>query len=121
MKKVFFMLSLVFTSFVFAGEYEREEKVLKKEFLKNFPQLEKGKNIKIKKLDVDIEDDGGVEVDIEFARGSQINIENYPIYAEKLSIIFKEKIKSSFGDRFYLEEIELDTSGIKNDKERFGY
>jgi len=38
-----------------------------------------------------------------------------------LSIVFKEKIKSSFGDRFYLEEIELDTSGIKNDKEGFGY
>jgi len=35
-----------------------------------------------KKLDVEIEDDGGVEVDVEFARGLQINIENYPMYAE---------------------------------------
>ena len=115
------MLSLIFTSFVFAGDYEKEEKVLKKEFIKNFPQLEKGKNIKIKKLDVSIEEDGGVEVEVEFTKESKINIKNYPVYAEKMSVAFKEKIKKSFGDRFYLEEIDIETPGLKEDKVRFGY
>lgn len=121
MKRVIFILSLIFTNFVFAGDYDKEEKILKKEFLKNFPQLEDGKKIKIKKLDVDIEDDGGVEIEIDFARGSQTNVNNYSIYAEKLSTIFKEKIESSLGDSFYLKEIELETSGIKYDKEKFRY
>ena len=120
MKKIIFLL-LTFTSFIFAGDYDREERILEREFNRNFPVLETGKNIRLKEIDVDIKRDGGVEVEVEFARGSQVNTADYHIYADKLSVVFKDKIQSSLGSNFYLREIELDSSGIRNDKQTFRY
>ena len=91
------------------------------EIYKNFPVLEAGKKINLKEIDVDIEDDKAVEVDVEFAVGSEVNVADYDAYAKKISAEINKSIKSTIGDEFKLIKLEIDTSGIRNDKKIYRY
>lgn len=120
MKKLAAALFFLITAASFAGHYDKEEHAIESRLYKNFPVLEEGKNIKVEDIEVDIERNGKVEIDIEFARNSQTDIKNYKVYADKIAFSVNEILKEMNGD-FVLTKIEIDTSGIKNDKEIFRY
>ena len=94
--------------------------MLENKLYNNFPVLEEGKNIEVKEIEVDIEKNGRVEIDVEFARNSQVDTKNYKIYADKIASSVNDMLKEMNGN-FVLTKIEIDTSGIKNDKEVFRY
>ncbi len=121
MKKTLLGVFCLLSAVSFAGDFDREEHILAGEIYKNFPVLEAGKRIIVKEIDVDIEDDKVVEVDVEFAVGSEVNVGNYDAYAKKISEEINKNIKSTIGDDFKLIKLELDTSGIKNDKKIYRY
>ena len=121
MKKLILGTFCLMSALAFAGDFDREETMLAGELYKNFPVLEAGKNIKIKEIEVDIEDDKAVEVDVEFAAGSEVNTGNYDEYAKKISAQINKSIDSSIGKEFKLIKLEIDTSGIKNDKKIYRY
>ncbi|MDU1912182.1 hypothetical protein [Fusobacterium sp.] len=121
MKKTILGMFCLLSAVSFAGDFDREEHILAGEIYKNFPVLEAGKKIIIKEIDVDIEDDKAVEVDVEFAVGSEVNIENYDAYAKQICEEINKNIKTVLGDEFKLIRLELDTSGIKNDKKIYRY
>lgn len=121
MKKTLLGMFCLLSAMSFAGDFDREEHILAGEIYKNFPVLEAGKKITLKEIDVDIEDDRVVEVDVEFAAGSEVNIANYDAYAKKISAEINNSIKSTIGDNFKLIKLEIDTSGIKNDKKIYRY
>lgn len=83
MKKTLLGMFCLLSAMSFAGDFDREEHILAGEIYKNFPVLEAGKKITLKEIDVDIEDDRVVEVDVEFAAGSEVNVANYDAYAKK--------------------------------------
>ncbi len=100
MKKILFGLFGILSTMTFAGDFDREEAILTSELYKNFPVLEQNKKINVKEREVDIEHDKAVEVDVEFAISYEIN----------------KAISSNLGNGYKLIKLELDTSGIKNDK-----
>ena len=113
MKKTLLGMFCLLSAVAFAGDFDREEHIL--------AVLEAGKKIIIKEIDVDIEDDKAVEVDVEFAVGSEVNTGSYDVYAQKISAEINRSIKSTIGNDFKLIKLELDTSGIKNDKKIYRY
>ncbi|MGF6906933.1 hypothetical protein [Fusobacterium sp. PH5-44] len=119
MKKIFFAILLIFSALAFSKEIKILEKKLITDFNKNFPVLEDGKRIKIKEIDVDIKKNGAVEVEVDFAKGSQTSPDKYEEYAEILGAVFKERLYEVGGSDYYLSEIEIDTSGIGKDKKTF--
>ena len=121
MKKTLLGMFCLLSAMSFAGDFDREEHILAGEIYKNFPVLEAGKKITLKEIDVDIEDDSVEEVDVEFAAGSEVNIANYDAYAKKISAEINNSIKSTIGDNFKLIKLEIDASGIKNDKKIYRY
>lgn len=121
MKKTLLGMFCLLSAVSFAGDFDREEHILAGEIYKNFPVLEAGKKINLKEVDVDIEDDKAVEVDVEFAVGSEVNTGSYDVYAQKISAEINRSIKSTIGNDFKLIKLELDTSGIKNDKKIYRY
>ena len=121
MKKTLLGMFCLLSAVAFAGDFDREEHILAGEIYKNFPVLEAGKKIIIKEIDVDIEDDKAVEVDVEFAVGSEVNTGSYDVYAQKISAEINRSIKSTIGNDFKLIKLELDISGIKNDKKIYRY
>lgn len=121
MKKTLLGMFCLLSAVAFAGNFDREEHILAGEIYKNFPVLEAGKKIVVKEIEVDIEVDKAVEVDVEFAAGSEVNTENYDGYAKKISEEINKNIKSTIGDEFKLIRLELDTSGIRNDKKIYRY
>lgn len=120
MKKLAAALFFLMTAASFADHYDKEEHMLENKLYNNFPVLEEGKNIEVKEIEVDIEKNGRVEIDVEFARNSQVDIKNYKIYADKIASSVNDMLKEMNGD-FVLTKIEIDTSGIKDDKEIFRY
>ena len=116
MKKIAAALFFLMTAAAFAEHYDREEHMIESKLYQNFPVLEAGKNI-----NVDIERDGGVEVDIELARGSNVDTKNYKLYADKIADSLNEILKEMKDQNFTLRKIEIDTSGIHDDKEVFRY
>lgn len=121
MKKTLLGMFCLLSAVSFAGDFDREEHILAGEIYKNFPVLEAGKKINLKEVDVDIEDDKAVEVDVEFAVGSEVNAADYDAYAKKISAEINKSIKSTIGDEFKLIKLEIDTSGIRNDKKIYRY
>ena len=127
MKKTLLGMFCLLPAVSFAGDFDREEHILAGDFgrlheiYKNFPVLEAGKKINLKEVDVDIEDDKAVEVDVEFAVGSEVNVADYDAYAKKISAEINKSIKSTIGDEFKLIKLEIDTSGIRNDKKIYRY
>lgn len=119
MKKIVFIMITVFSALTFSKEIKLLEKKLTADFIKNFPVLEEGKRIRIKEIDVDINKNGSVEVEVDFAKGSQTNPNKYEEYAEVLSEVFKERLYEIGGSDYYLSEIEIDTSGVRGDKKKF--
>lgn len=115
MKKLAAALFFLMTAASFAGHYDKEEHMIENKLYNNFPVLEEGKEI-----EVDIEKNGRVEIDIEFARNSQVDTKNYKIYADKIASSVNDMLKEMNGN-FVLTKIEIDTSGIKDDKEVFRY
>lgn len=121
MKKIVFGLFGILSTLVLAGSFDKEEAILTSELYKNFPILEQSKRISVEEIDVDIEHDKAVEVDVEFAMGSEINSADYDEYAKKISREINKVINSNLGDGYKLIKLELDTSGIKNDKRVYRY
>lgn len=121
MKKIAAALFFLLTAASFADHYDKEEHMIEKRLYNNFPVLEEGKNITVKELEVDIEKNGTVEIDVEFAKGSQVDLKNYKIYADKIASSVNEILKEMNEKNLVLTKIEIDTSGIKNDKEIFRY
>ena len=121
MKKIAAALFFLMTAAAFAGHYDREEHMIESKLYQNFPVLEDGKNINVEEIEVDIERDGGVEVDIELARGSNVDTKNYKLYADKIADSLNEILKEMKDQNFTLRKIEIDTSGIHDDKEVFRY
>ena len=121
MKKILFGLFGILSTMAFAGDFDREEAILTSELYKNFPVLEQNKKINVKEIEVDIEHDKAVEVDVEFAMGSEVNTANYDEYAKKISNEIDKAISSNLGNGYKLIKLELDTSGIKNDKKTYRY
>lgn len=121
MKKILFGLFGILSTMVFAGDFDREEAILTSELYKNFPVLEQNKKINVKEIEVDIEHDKAVEVDVEFAMSSEVNTANYDEYAKKISNEIDKAISSNLGNGYKLIKLELDTSGIKNDKKTYRY
>ena len=65
---------------------------------------------------MDIEHDKAVEVDVEFAVGSEVNTANYDEYAKKISNEIDKLISSSLGNGYKLIKLQFNTSENKNDK-----
>lgn len=121
MKKIAAALFFLMTAAAFAGDYDREENLIQNKLYSNFPVLEANKEIVIEEIEVDIEDNGVIEIDIEFAKGSQVDTKNYKKYADKIADSVNVILKDMNDSRLVLKKIELDTSGIKHDKEIFRY
>lgn len=121
MKKIVFGLFGILSTIALAGSFDREEAILTSELYKNFPVLEQNKKINVEEIEVDIEHDKAVEVDVEFARGSEVNTANYDEYAKKISKEIDKAITSNLGNGYKLIKLELDTSGIKHDKKTYRY
>lgn len=121
MKKLAAGLFFLMAAASFAGEYNREESIIESRLYMNMPEMEAGKNIVVEEIEVDIEGDGFVEVDVEFARGSQVDTNNYKMYADKIADSVNEILKDIDNNKFVLGKIEIDTSGIQNDKKIFRY
>lgn len=121
MKKIVFGLFGILSTIALAGSFDREEAILTSELYKNFPVLEQNKRINVEEIEVDIEHDKAVEVDIEFAVGSEVNTVDYDEYAKKISNEINKVISSNLGNGYKLIKLELDTSGIKNDKKTYRY
>lgn len=121
MKKLAAALFFLMTAASFAGEFDREESIIQSKLYNNFPVLEENKEILVKEIEVDIERDGVIEIDIEFAKGSQVDTKNYKVYADKIADSVNSILKDMNNNNFILKKIEIDTSGIKKDKEIFRY
>lgn len=121
MKKTMLGLFAIMSSVILAGNFDKEETFLENELYKNFPTLEQNKKIDVEEIEIDIEADKSVEVDIEFTLGSEINPADYDAYAKKLSKEINKNIHSTLGKNFKLIKLELDTSGIKNDKKIYRF
>ena len=52
---------------------------------------------------------------------SEVNTANYDEYAKKISNEINKAISSNLGNGYKLIKLELDTSGIKNDKKTYRY
>lgn len=121
MKKLAAALFFLMTAASFAGHYDREESIIQNKLYTNFPVLESNKEILIKEIEVDIENDGVIEIDIEFAKGSQVDTKNYKLYADKIADSVNTILKDMNNNSLVLKKIEIDTSGIRDDKEIFRY
>lgn len=123
MKKLASALFFLIASASFAGEYDREESIIQSRLYTDFPVLEANKKIDVKEIevDIDIEKNGKVEIDVEFARGSQVDTKDYKMYADKIAASVNKILDEMNDKKFTLKKIEIDTSGIKNDKEVFRY
>lgn len=121
MKKLILGVFGILSTLTLAGGFDREEAILTNELYKNFPVLEQNKRIDVEEIEVDIEHDKAVEVDVEFAMGSEVNTANYDKYAKKISNEINKAISSNLGNGYKLIKLELDTSGIKNDKRTYRY
>ena len=121
MKKLASALFFLIASASFAGEYDREESIIQSRLYTDFPVLEANKKIDVKEIEVDIEKNGKVEIDVEFARGSQVDTKDYKMYADKIAASVNKILDEMNDKKFTLNKIEIDTSGIKNDKEVFRY
>ena len=102
MKKILFGLFGILSTMAFAGDFDREEAILTSELYKNFPVLEQNKRINVEEIEVDIEHDKAVEVDVEFAVGSEVNTANYDEYAKKISNEINKAISSNLGNGYKL-------------------
>lgn len=121
MKKLAAALFFLAGAVSFAGQFEREESIIQNKLYTNFPVLEANKNIVVEEIEVDIERDGVIEIDVEFARGSQVDTKEYKNYADKIADSVNVILKDMDNNKLILKKIEIDTSGIKNDKEVFRY
>ena len=120
MKKLAAALFFLMTAAALAGHYDKEEHLIESKLYKNFPVLEEGKDIIVEEIEVDIEKNGKVEIDIEFSKNSQVDTKNYKMYADKIASYVNEVLKET-NENFVLKKIEIDTSGVHNDKETFRY
>lgn len=121
MKKLMSGLFILMAVSAFADKFDKEETIIKGKLYEKFPVLEVNKNIVVDEIGIDIERDGVIEVEVEFARGSETNQANYKAYADKIADTVNAILQETNNSNLVLKKIELDTDGIHDDDKIFRY
>lgn len=121
MKKLILSLFSILSFMSFSAEYDREEYIIENKLYKIIPILERENKILLEEIDVEIENDGGIEIEVELSKHSQINPDKYQVYSNKVAEYVQEILKEVEKKELVLRKIKIETSDVDNFSRVFRY